>query len=605
MGYATGESQHLYANIAPQAGATAGSTELLGNLSAFVETLFKHLRGLRDPRSPEAWGVDLSAAIEALYDPETENEERGLELMREAVFALTQAGSLASVTTDLTLTVVRAHLRRRLRASGHGTGFISGRITFSALKPMRSIPFEVICVAGLSEGAFPRRDTRRSFDLIASSPQPGDRSVREDDRYLFLETLLSARRRLLFTYEGRSQRDNRRKAPAVVLSELLDTLDRAFFTRDGRPAREMVVVEHRLHPFHPAYYSPDDPRLFSYSQESFRASQSRDASLESGEPRQHPSAAVFLTLAEANQDGEGSEPKATEVLELDLQELTELWINPAKLYCRKVLQLNLAFGDRDIDDAEPFAVDFLDRYKINQWLLSRRLTEAPDGEAELDLLRGRGELPLAGLGTANYTQLESRVTQFVSTLPSHEHLDPRAVELTGDRWRLTGRLENLTDVGPLHFRCANLKAKDLLRAWIAHVVHSAWTRETGSNVPSTTQVIGSDRGVRFTVLDSAREILEDLISGYRQGLISPLPIFERASQAYARQRLSLADAKSRSRTPAIDMARRAWDGDRFPGDRADPYIALCFRDRDPLADESFARWADRLWRPLLKHSEDL
>ena len=55
-------------------------------------------------------------------------------------------------------------------------------------------------------------------DPLAQRPRPGDRTVRDDDRQLFLEALLSARDRLLITYVGQSIRDNAELPPSVVVS---------------------------------------------------------------------------------------------------------------------------------------------------------------------------------------------------------------------------------------------------------------------------------------------------------------------------------------------------------------------------------------------------
>ncbi|MEM7355124.1 MAG: exodeoxyribonuclease V subunit gamma [Acidobacteriota bacterium] len=655
MGYAAGDRAELVGGVAPQAGSTAGNAELLGNLASFVDTLFGHLRHLDQPREADSWANDLGRLLDDLFVAQNEDEETALEWLREDLADLAEARTTAGVEVRLSLAVLRAHLTRILGSSssrsgrGFGSGFIKGRITFCALKPMRTIPFEVICIAGLSEGAFPRRDTRRSFDLMAWAPRLGDRSVREDDRYLFLETLLAARQRLILTYEGRSQRDNRRKAPAVVISELLDALDRGFVTEDGEPARQQVVVEHRLHPFSSDYYGASlDRRLFSYSQENYRASHGQASRSEVSRNRGsrnrgsrnrgsrnrgsrnrggRPGDSPFLPIIEDDESPAegaavtpGGEVDQTAHLEIELPELIELWINPARHYCRKVLQLFLVHEERQADDAEPFVIDPLQRYQINQWLLSRRLPAPPgedsalaaaapetperDPEAELELLRGRGELPLARLGKAHFAGLDAGIESFVATLPSYHPRGPQWTEVSGEDWRLRGRIEELTDVGTLRFRCANLKPKDQLHAWIVHVVRNVWEDSHPSGLPLTTHVIGNDRGVRFGRLPDAAQILASLVDGYRLGLEQPLPVFELASHAYARQRLQLADAKSRARTPALEVARRAWQGERRRGDRDDPYIALCFRDLDPLADGAFKSWADRLWRPLLRHAEE-
>ena len=57
---------------------------------------------------------------------------------------------------------------------------------------------------------------------MATDPQPGDRSVRADDRALFLESLLSAQDRLVILYTGHSLRTDRSMPPAIPVAELLD-----------------------------------------------------------------------------------------------------------------------------------------------------------------------------------------------------------------------------------------------------------------------------------------------------------------------------------------------------------------------------------------------
>jgi exodeoxyribonuclease V gamma subunit len=133
---------------------------------------------------------------------------------------------------------------------------------------MRAIPAKVVCIAGLDGAAFPRRDRRASFDLLDAEHRAGDRSVRDDDRYLFLETVLAARERLLLLYVGRSQRDNSEIPPSSVLAELLEEIDRTFVApsagaradgnalpgaRAKRP-RDLITVVHPLQPFSERYF---------------------------------------------------------------------------------------------------------------------------------------------------------------------------------------------------------------------------------------------------------------------------------------------------------------------------------------------------------------
>ncbi|MCW1889919.1 exodeoxyribonuclease V subunit gamma [Vibrio chagasii] len=51
--------------------------------------------------------------------------------------------------------------------------------------------------------------------------RPGDRSRRDDDRYLFLEAMLSAQECLYISYVGRSIQDNT-GSTVVLVSELIE-----------------------------------------------------------------------------------------------------------------------------------------------------------------------------------------------------------------------------------------------------------------------------------------------------------------------------------------------------------------------------------------------
>src|SRR6185369_3591007 len=137
------------------------------------------------------------------------------------------------------LSVVRAWLSSKLSEEEKGFGFLTGSVTFCAMLPMRSIPFRVVALIGMNDKAFPRQSRPPSFDLIARHPQRGDRSLRDEDRYLFLECLLSARDYLYISYVGQSVKDNSAIPPSVLVSELLDVVGESF----------TALTRHRLQPF--------------------------------------------------------------------------------------------------------------------------------------------------------------------------------------------------------------------------------------------------------------------------------------------------------------------------------------------------------------------
>ncbi|MCV4932385.1 exodeoxyribonuclease V subunit gamma, partial [Escherichia coli] len=90
------------------------------------------------------------------------------------------------------LTLLRDELAQRLDQQRISQRFLAGPVNICTLMPMRSIPFKVVCLLGMNDGVYPRTLPPLGFDLMSQKPQRGDRSRRDDDRYLFLEALMSA-----------------------------------------------------------------------------------------------------------------------------------------------------------------------------------------------------------------------------------------------------------------------------------------------------------------------------------------------------------------------------------------------------------------------------
>src|SRR5690625_6938477 len=78
----------------------------------------------------------------------------------------------------------------------------------------------------MNDSAYPRRAELLDFDLMGMQGhyRAGDRSRRDDDRYLFLEALLSARERLTISWCGRSPQDNSDQPSSVLVGQLRDHL---------------------------------------------------------------------------------------------------------------------------------------------------------------------------------------------------------------------------------------------------------------------------------------------------------------------------------------------------------------------------------------------
>ena len=125
-----------------------------------------------------------------------EDARREFHAVRQVLSDLASLQELTGFAEAVDIRVIKWHLEKHLEREGFGLGFLTGGVTFCSMLPMRSIPFKVIGLIGMDGDAFPRQPKAPDFDLIARHPEPGDRSPRNDDRYLFLEALISAREKL-------------------------------------------------------------------------------------------------------------------------------------------------------------------------------------------------------------------------------------------------------------------------------------------------------------------------------------------------------------------------------------------------------------------------
>jgi exodeoxyribonuclease V gamma subunit len=121
-----------------------------------------------------------------------------------------------------------------------GGRYLTEGVTVSTFLPMRAVPFRVVFLAGMGEGLFPSVDAARELDLRQGSRRlPGDVSPREQDQYMFLETLLCARERLVVSYVDRDEVSGEKLGPSSIVSDLLDIVGDGY----ARGGREALVRE--------------------------------------------------------------------------------------------------------------------------------------------------------------------------------------------------------------------------------------------------------------------------------------------------------------------------------------------------------------------------
>jgi len=575
LGYAMpDQGGRLFNDILPFDSLEGTAARTLGKFAEFTARVEEVVTGLDRPRTPGAWRDELRALMSVFIAPDDESS-RELAVVAEAVEDLGRVREEAGFSGRVSLAVIRSWLTGRLTREQRGLGFMTGGVTFCAMLPMRSIPFRVVALIGMNDGAFPRQSHPPGFDLISREPRRGDRSLRDEDRYLFLEAILSARSCLYLSYVGQSIRDGGEIPPSVLVSEFLDAVDRGFIAADGGKTGELLVTRHRLQAFSSDYFRRGSP-LFSYSEENCSALREK--------PADPWSTGDFLTVP---MDAPGEEWR-----DIPLDLLLRFFVNPARYFLENRLKIRLEDASAPLEEREPFGLDSLDAYLLKQELLETSL-RGGDMEELFPVARGRGILPPAHHGRMAFAEVAAQVRKFAATVAETTRgaapLEPLDFNLELGQFRLSGRLDRILPDRMLRYRCARLKAKDQIRTWIEHLVLNCIASE---GYPRATLLLMTDGSRTFSPVGKASEFLHRLLELYREGLTRPLRFFPDSAMEYARKG-----------EWSLERAYRRWNpGFTADGEGADPHFRLCFGRSDPFTDD-FVRIARTFFEPLLGHME--
>jgi len=600
LGYAVGAGA-TFNGIEPYEEIGGLEAQWLGGLSFLLETLEKYSSLLRLDQSSANWQSTLLALLEDFFVVSNEPERKTLETLTQSLTGWTHNCEQAGLTEadTLPLNVVREAWLAAVDEPNLHQRFLSGRVNFCTLMPMRAIPFRLICLLGMNDGDYPRSQQAQSFDLMTQRGhyRPGDRSRRQDDQYLFMEALLSARQQLYISWVGRNIRDNSERPPSVLIGQLRDTLEQGWQLADNAPTLlSEITVAHPLQPFSRQYVVKNrDRRLFTYAREWFEESRLINDPL-------------------------AISPPTEKTLTLSLESLARFLKAPVKTFCNHTLKFGFDDETSTSEDNEPFAFNRLESYVLSNELLTNLKSQQPTDTAtffaeQRKTLAGKGKLPLSGFAHAAFAEIASPVNkawqQYQAQLNNWpDEIPPRAINLSftlanGVTVQLTGDLNNLRQhndnqrVGMLQLTAQRLLNKDnikypnLLLNWVQHLAGCA------DGLPLQTLAIAADTVISIAPIepDVALAQLASLIQAWHLGTQEPLPIACKTAFAW----LAAAPEK------ALDTAQAQYQGDDWNNGEVDydAYLARFFPTFASLQPDNqqhgFLKWADTLYRSAFAH----
>ncbi|MBA2238785.1 MAG: exodeoxyribonuclease V subunit gamma, partial [Lysobacter sp.] len=456
---------------------------------------------------------------------------------------------------------------------------LTGGVSFGRMVPMRLLPFRAICVLGMNDGDYPRRDpagglNQLTAELGTSARRRGDRSLRDDDRFLFLQLFAAAADVFYLSYLGADPREGSQREPSLLVAELIDAASR--YHANPESAREQLVLRHPLQPFAPAAFgaaegSPDsDPRRYSYRGEWHDAAGAGRAA--------RRSLGRWITAPLAAAPTEES---------LTLAQLRSFLRDPSDAFLRQRLAMRLPEAADAIDDADPLAPPprGLQRWQIQQAVFAACVLGQHDGLHAR--LRAKALLPSGPLGERMLAGLLAEVQPYAESYVQWRGSEParsEAFELEFDGVRLTGSIDQVYRQGLARFRYDKLHGP----AQITHGLDWLVLGALGHEVPLA-QFCDTGAGPGLLLREppepaSARAALRALLRLRAWGLRDPLPFSPRAGWLWydGQRRLDAGEVpRANSRSP-WQRAQDQWQPESGFGEGNTASTGVALRGRDPF-----------------------
>ena len=547
----------------------AGDYERLGRFIHFCELACELKTWAVDERTPDAWAERLHTEVldrffvrPPYFDPESARE---IDSVSRLIDDFAHECAVADRDLPVPFEVLRESLVRRARIDSRAMPRLADGVTVASLATGQVFPAKVVCVLGMNDGVFPRLPPPAVFDFMdrlfgENARQIGDRDVRDEDRFAFLEALLAARRCFVVSYTGRDLMEDKPIPPSAVVSELTDYLRRRF------PEDEDWEIHHPLQPFSRRYFTSDEPNLFSYSQAMANAAEVLGGG--GAHPRRFAGALPPATHLAATPDNE-----------LELDELIRFSASPAKYFLRNRLGIYFGEDTEELREHESFELDGLESWELKHGLFEMQQANCAHDH---DLMAATGQLPPGNLGRIQYRDKAREVQDFAEGLkPYKDYSTEVAVDITVGDFRIAGRVQQVHADGNalLWSRVGIIRPKDQIEAWLLLL---ALTCQSERRV--TAHLLGLRGDVKHSILEGpepgqAQCHLRRWTEIWRDGQCRPLPFFPSTSWA---------------RITRPSRYEEAWSGDY--GDGTDAYHLLVF-GVDPFGRE-FHSLAQDLLQPL-------
>ena len=515
LGHAMESCNGHWEGIIPYDESSGTLSELIGCIGKLLSKLNHWRKVLAQSRSLSEWLPLCKELIDSFFSINNVETEAALLLVQEEWKKLIECGIKAKFDEMISIIILRDTLSKRLEKQSINQYFLAGSINFCTLMPMRAIPFKIICLLGMNNDIYPRTVTSLGFDLMSNQSRKGDRNHRDDDRYLFLEALLSAQDQLYISYIGRTIHDCTECYPSILVTELLEYIGQSFYLKGHEKYGLDESAKHvRMHVEH--YHTRMPFEVKNFQSNTYNNSfiyEWLPVALGNGIPYTN-----FVSKLEYK-----------EIKNLTLDRFLTFWKHPIRAWFQQRLGINFYLKNNNIPNTEPFVLSNSERYKINLELLNY-LIKGSDIEQLYMYYHAAGNLPYGSFGKF-FWKKQSKEMNNIAVLVKN-YFSPSKI------WEINFKIKNFTFVGWLKQVQKNgllrwsptiLSIKDGLSLFLEHLIYCILGGK------GTSRMYGLNNSYwsfpEFTIEESI-EKLTHYIDGYKEGMQQPIILLAKSSSAW-------------------------------------------------------------------------
>lgn len=501
--------------------------DLLSRWIGVVQLFEQELKPIADDtqRTLKEWSSTLRSLVDNFFAPDPDDE-----LVRE--FEKLQHMDVQGTFSFASIERILKNIFQQNNGSVQGSHLQAVR--FVSLEKGALIPAKVVILMGMEEGNFPRQDPPSSLQQLPIS------SRIEEDRYLFLEALCSARESFIMTYVRLHPEDGKSQKACSMVEEL------------GLP-----IVDHPFSPFDPAYFQGEG--FQSFSRHHFEALQQKGIS-------------------------EKKVPVLPEVSfsSLDIRMLRKLARHPLQFFFENRLGVNFEWNLRD----DEFVLSPLEMSRLRKASLKRPLEEL------LLEMENAGKLPVGCFSKVAIQKIKNEIETYHEML-GKMNVRPEeiyAIELKASctvptqthehTWVypalhvqdvvIQGRIDELCPQGLIFHGDESLA--DQLKAWPLYLIAGHL------KLPHPFQLLLMKKGkISEMKSEDCKAALEKYLLYAKKALSMPSPLYPKWARGFFKDRKIPASAEedeiiqwaqNRELMPPSDLWVQAWS----------PYLREVFRE---------------------------